>query len=39
MSRANDQILKLAEIIAKEDAKQFDPGSIYDRIGNFEDAQ
>ena len=39
MSKANDQILKLAEIIAKEDSRQADPGSIYDRIGNFEDRE
>jgi len=39
MSRANDQILKLAELIAKEDSKQFDPATIYDRIGNFEEVE
>ncbi len=39
MSRANDQILKLAELVAKEDSKQLDPSTIFDRIGNFEDAE
>lgn len=39
MSRANDQILKLAELVAKEDSKQFDPATIFDRIGNFEDTE
>lgn len=37
MSKANDQILKLAELISKEDSRQADPASIYDRIGSFED--
>ena len=37
MSKANDQILKLAELIAKEDSRQNDTASIYDKIGSFED--
>jgi len=39
MSRANDQILKLAELIAKEDAKEIDTNSIFDKISNFEDVE
>ena len=39
MSKANDQILKLAELIAKEDTRQSDPSSIYDKIGSFEDRE
>ena len=34
MSRANDQILKLAELIADEESKEVDMDSIYDKIGN-----
>jgi len=37
MSRANDQILKLAELVAKEDSKELDTDSIFDKINNFED--
>lgn len=37
MSRANDQILKLAELVAKEDSKMMDTDSIFDKIGSFED--
>lgn len=33
MSRANDQILKLAELIANEESKDLDMDSIYDKIG------
>lgn len=33
MSRANDQILKLAELIAQEESKEIDMDSIYDKIG------
>lgn len=39
MSRANDQILKLAELIAKEDNKEIDTNSIFDKISNFEDVE
>lgn len=39
MSRANDQILKLAELIAKEDNKEIDTNSIFDKISNFEDSE
>jgi hypothetical protein len=39
MSRANDQILKLAELIAKEDAKEVDSNSIFDKISGFEDVE
>jgi len=34
MSRANDQILKLAEIVSREDSKPVDPDAIFDRISN-----
>ena len=34
MSRANDQILKLAEIVSREDSKPIDPDAIFDRISN-----
>ena len=34
MSRANDQILKLAELIANEESKEVDMDSIYDKIGS-----
>jgi len=37
MSRANDQILKLAELVAREDSKPMDPDSIFDRISNDDD--
>ncbi len=37
MSRANDQILKLAEIVSREDSKPVDPDTIFDRISNFEE--
>ena len=37
MSRANDQILKLAELVAKEDSKDLSTDSIFDKISNFED--
>ncbi len=33
MSRANDQILKLAELIAQEETKEMSMDAIYDRIG------
>ena len=33
MSRANDQILKLAELIANEESKEMSMDSIYDKIG------
>ena len=39
MSRANDKILKLAELIAKEDAKEVDSNSIFDKISGFEDVE
>jgi hypothetical protein len=32
MSRANDQLIKLAEIITKEDNRPIDTNSIYDQI-------
>ena len=32
LCRSNDQILKLAEIIAKEESKAIDPDSIFDKI-------
>lgn len=32
MSRANDQLIKLAEIITEEDSKPIDTNSIFDRI-------
>lgn len=32
MSRANDQLIKLAEIITKEDNKPIDTNSIFDQI-------
>jgi hypothetical protein len=32
MSRANDQLIKLAEIITKEDSKPLDSNSIFDQI-------
>jgi len=38
MSRANDQILKLAELIAREDSKEMDTDSIFDKIGSFGDS-
>lgn len=34
MSRANDQILKLAELVAREDSKPIDPDAIFDRISS-----
>jgi len=34
MSRANDQILKLAELVAREDSKPIDTDSIFDRISS-----
>lgn len=34
MSRANDQILKLAELVAREDSKPMDPDAIFDRISS-----
>lgn len=33
MSRANDQILKLAELIANEESKEMSMDAIYDKIG------
>lgn len=39
MSRANDQILKLAELIAKEDSKELDTNSIFDKISNFDESE
>ena len=39
MSRANDQILKLAELISKEDSKEIDTNSIFDKISNFDDSE
>ncbi len=33
MSRANDQILKLAELIAQEESKEMSMDAIYDKIG------
>lgn len=33
MSRANDQLIKLAELITKEDNKPIDTNSIFDQIG------
>jgi hypothetical protein len=33
MSRANDQILKLAELIANEETKEMSMDAIYDKIG------
>jgi hypothetical protein len=38
MSRANDQILKLAELITREDSKEMDTDSIFDKIGSFGDS-
>jgi hypothetical protein len=32
MSRANDQIIKLAELITEEENKPLDTGSIFDKI-------
>jgi arginine decarboxylase-like protein len=37
MSRANDQILKLAELIAREEEIDINPDSIFDSISNSED--
>lgn len=37
MSRANDQILKLAEIVAREDSKTMDPNAIFDKISSDEE--
>ena len=37
MSKANDQILKLAELVAREDEKSIDTDSIFDKINNVED--
>lgn len=37
MSKANDQILKLAELVSREDEKSIDTDSIFDKIGNVED--
>jgi len=34
MSRANDQILKLAELIAQEESKEMSMDAIYDKIGD-----
>tara|TARA_R110000824_G_scaffold22535_12_gene82433 strand:+ start:3641 stop:4000 length:360 start_codon:yes stop_codon:yes gene_type:complete len=34
MSKSNDQILRLAELIAKEEKVNFDPNVIFDQIGN-----
>ena len=34
MSRANDQILKLAELIANEETKEMSMDAIYDKIGD-----
>jgi len=36
MSRANDQILKLAELVAREDSKSLDPNAIFDKISSEE---
>jgi hypothetical protein len=37
MSRANDQILKLAELVAREEETDINPDSIFDSISNSED--
>ena len=37
MSRANDQILKLAELVAREEETDINPDSIFDSINNAED--
>jgi len=37
MSRANDQILKLAEIVAREDSKTVDSNAIFDKISSDEE--
>ena len=37
MSRANDQILKLAELVGKEDSRELSTDSIFDKINNHED--
>ena len=37
MSRANDQILKLAELVAREEETDINPDSIFDSINNTED--
>jgi hypothetical protein len=37
MSRANDQILKLAELVAREEETDINPDSIFDSINSFED--
>lgn len=34
MSRANDQILKLAEIVSREDSRSIDADSIFDKINS-----
>ena len=34
MCKSNDQILKLAELIAKEEKASFDPDAIFDQIGS-----
>ena len=34
MSRANDQILKLAELLANEESKEMSMDAIYDKIGD-----
>ena len=35
MSRANDQILKLAELVSREESKEMDPDAIFNSISNF----
>ena len=37
MSRANDQILKLAELVGKEDSRELSTDSIFDKINSNED--
>jgi hypothetical protein len=37
MSRANDQILKLAELVAREEETDINPDSIFDSISSSED--
>jgi Skp family chaperone for outer membrane proteins len=34
MSKSNDQILRLAELISKEEKISIDPDTIFDQIGN-----
>jgi hypothetical protein len=39
MSRANDQILKLAELVAREESKEMDPDAIFNSISSLGDSE